>query len=110
MRFGVDANKGEFGDADSASAAPFAVLESLEPRILLSADGLLSISPDPLDSLLDTTPLIVQHAEILQAEEQSEQQDQSELSEDNIYEPVLTLSLDQTEDQDQTVDNAEVNM
>ena len=45
-----------------------ASIERLEPRILLSGDGLLSVMPDPLqDSLLDNTRQVVEYVEVLEA-------------------------------------------
>jgi len=57
--------------ADSTPIKP-PVLERLEPRILLSGDGLLNIAPpDPLhDMLLDGTAQVVQYAELLETNEQ----------------------------------------
>ncbi|MBN2316291.1 MAG: LEPR-XLL domain-containing protein [Sedimentisphaerales bacterium] len=47
------------------------LLERLEPRILLSGDGLLSaVVPDPF---LDTMPQLAQHAKLLETIEQVEQ-------------------------------------
>ena len=60
-------------NVDSTSSKPFALLEQLEPRILLSGDGLLNIAPEPLDSLLDTMPQVVQYAELLETNEQAEE-------------------------------------
>jgi len=51
-------------DINSKGTNPI-VLEKLEPRILLSGDGLLNIAPDPLDSLLDNTSQVIQYAELL---------------------------------------------
>jgi len=98
-------------NADSVSSKPIALLEQLEPRLLLSGDGLLNISPDPLDSLLETMPQVVQHAELLETDEQAEEAEERaacELSSAHIYEPLLTLSVDQAEDVGPVVDNAEV--
>lgn len=98
-------------NVDSTSITPFALLEQLEPRILLSGDGLLSITPDPLDSLLDTSPQIVQYAELLETNEQAEEAEKqvhSELSNANIYEPLLTLSVDEAEDVGPVSGDAEI--
>jgi hypothetical protein len=46
--------------------------EALEPRILLSGYSLLNLAPDPLDSLIDTTPQVVQYAELLETNGQVE--------------------------------------
>ena len=82
---------------------PTAFLEKLEPRILLSGDGLLSsAAPEPL---IDVTSPVVLHAESLAASEPIEQQplkdeqiDQdirpSEMVETHLLEPILTLSFE----------------
>jgi Ca2+-binding RTX toxin-like protein len=76
------------------------LFEALEPRILLSGDSLLNIAPDPLqDALLDTTPQIVQYAELLETSEQVEQEISQELDPSNtlnadIFTPILTLFVD----------------
>jgi hypothetical protein len=51
---------------NSVSVKPLVLFEQLEPRILLSGDSLLNLAPDPLDSLIDTTPQVVQYAELLE--------------------------------------------
>ncbi|MFC1635848.1 DUF4347 domain-containing protein, partial [Planctomycetota bacterium] len=74
-------------------------LEKLEPRILLSGDGLLSsAAPDPL---IDMTSPVVLHAELLEISEPIEQQsliDQdvspSDMVETDFGEPILTLSIE----------------
>ncbi|MBL7189512.1 MAG: LEPR-XLL domain-containing protein [Phycisphaerae bacterium] len=80
------------------------ILERLEPRILLSGDGLLNIAPlDPLqDALLNATPQVVRHAELMEAEEQlpnTEQEihrplDSSDQLEPDLLQPILTFSAD----------------
>ena len=60
MVFGAKTNKKVFWAGGSDAPKPFTLLEQLEPRILLSADGLHTLSPDPLDSLVDTMPQMVQ--------------------------------------------------
>ena len=80
-----------------------AFLEKLEPRILLSGDGLPSA--DALDALLDTTPQVVQHAELLEASEPVEQPSAVQLEIDrevspscpggtDLLQPILTLSVE----------------
>ena len=77
------------------------VLERLEPRILLSGDGLLYDSaPDPL---LHSAQLVVQYAELLDANEQATRQpspkqgihqrvDSSDQLETDLWQPILPLS------------------
>jgi hypothetical protein len=89
-------------EVDSTSSKPFTLLEQLEPRILLSGDGLLNIAPDPLDSLLDNMPQIVQYAEVLDTSEQAEEQAPSDTHNSDIYPPIFTLSAD-----DESVETAE---
>jgi hypothetical protein len=79
-------------DVDSTSSKPFTLLEQLEPRILLSGDGLLAVAPDPLDSLYETMPQIVQSAELLERIEQAEERDPSDPSAKDIYPPIFTFS------------------
>ncbi len=81
---------------DSNPAKPI-TFEILEPRILLSGDSLLIIAPDPLDSLLDTTPQVVQYAELLETNDQvqeeiSQELDPSEALNADIYQPIFTFS------------------
>ncbi len=78
-------------EVDSTSSKPFTLLEQLEPRILLSGDGLLNIAPDPLDSLLDNMPQIVQYAELLETNEQAEQNVPSEIPNTDVYLPLYTF-------------------
>ena len=78
------------------------VFERLEPRIMLSGDGLLSClnTPDPLqDTLLDNKPLVVQYAELLDTDAQAEEQVRQELTSSDtlnsdFYKPIFTLSPD----------------
>jgi len=85
---------------DAAPAKP-PVLERLEPRILLSGDGLLNIAPP---DLLQDTAQVVQHAELLETEEQMlgadhgiyQELDASSTFQTDLYQPVLTFSLDDT--------------
>jgi len=75
--------------ADSVPVKP-PVLEKLEPRILLSGDGLLNIAPpDPFqDALLNTMPQVVQYAELLQTSEAVEEQIGAD-----VYQPLFTLAV-----------------
>ena len=95
-----------FPSTDSEPVRP-PVLERLEPRIMLSGDGLLSIAPpDPFqDALLNTMPQVVQYAELLETCEQVEQQPVTDQKIDqqvgpsypggtDLWQPILTLSVD----------------
>lgn len=70
-------------DANSKSTRPpIPIYERLEPRIMLSGDGLLSClnTSDPLqDTLLDNTPLAVQYAELLDTDALAGEQVSQEL-------------------------------
>jgi len=88
------------------------LLEKLEARILLSADGLLTASPP--DPLQDSTQPMAQHAELLEANEQIEQEpspeqgtrreaDRSHQIETNRLQPVLTLSFEESNVADDSV-------
>ena len=84
-------------------------LKQLEPRILLSADGLLNaIIPDQSQDLLqDSMQQVVQYAELLETHEEVEEQvpaigqlvaqelDPSDTFETNLYEPIVTLFANQ---------------
>ncbi len=95
-------------EVDSKATRPI-VLEKLEPRILLSGDGLLNIATDPLeDPLLDNKPLVVQNADLLDTNTQADEQVSSKLSDADIYEPILTLPLEKAEDDGQIGGNAEL--
>jgi len=91
--------KKTFWNADFGPFRPISH-EILEPRILLSGDGLLSIAPDPLqDAILDTMPQVVQYAELLETNEQVEEEisqelDPSDTLNTDIYQPIFTLSVD----------------
>ena len=79
--------------------------EKLEPRILLSGDGLLGVvQPDsPEDTLLDKTQQVVQCAELWETNEQVEQQ--CPRVEGEIHKPIFTLSVAEDEDfGEQTID------
>jgi hypothetical protein len=79
-------------------------LERLEPRILLSGDGLLNIvPPNPLqDMLINSTPEVVQHVDSLENEgrfptpeqEISPELDVSDELRTGFYQPLITLSVD----------------
>ena len=89
--------------ADSAPVKP-PVLERLEPRILLSGDGLLNVdAPDPLqDTFVDGTTQVVRHAELLETEEQlstagqeiHKELDLSDQPETDLWQPIFTLCAD----------------
>ena len=89
------------------------MFEVLEPRIMLSADGLLnSILPDQdQDTSLESTQEIIQYAELLEKQEHIEEQVISDTSNNDNYRPILTLSIDDNEanvesdDADLSVDN-----
>ena len=77
-------------------------LERLEPRVLLSADGLLI--PGAPDLLEDTTQPMVQHAELLEPSDQNERESAAERQSDQqldltcadgTIQPILTLSVEQ---------------
>ena len=100
--FGRIKDRGTFPQAGSAPVKP-AVLERLEPRILLSGDGLLSIAPpDPFQD----TPQVVEYAELLEAEEQLSttgteihvELDSSDQPEKDLCQPILALSADADRD------------
>ncbi|MBW1945920.1 MAG: LEPR-XLL domain-containing protein, partial [Deltaproteobacteria bacterium] len=87
------------------------VLERLEPRILLSGDGLLSIAPpDPFQD----TPQVVQYAELLETEEQVEEEigaelDPSDTLNADVCQPILTLFVDDnTNDENETADDLSI--
>ena len=84
--------------ASSVDSSPFrrAFLEKLEPRILLSGDGLLSAAmPDPLQD----TPQVVQYAELLETDEQlptagqeiHQESDACDTPEADIPQPIFTF-------------------
>ena len=78
---------------DSKPVVP-PVLEKLEPRILLSGDGLLHVAaPDPFqDTHCDDTQQVVQYAELMETNERIEEQLSS--AERKIYESLFTLPAD----------------
>ena len=85
---------------------PLIQLEQLEPRIMLSADGLLNaIVPDQdLDMSLDGTQQVVQYAELLETQEQIEEQVISDTSNNDNCRPILTLSIDDDKVNDESGD------
>ena len=98
--------------------SPPTFLEKLEPRILLSGDGLLSsVAPDPL---IDMASPIVLHVESLGISEPTEQQlpinwqidldDRcSDRVETDLLEPILTLSIeDNKEAEDDEPDDVSI--
>jgi len=89
------------------------LFEVLEPRIMLSADGLLNvITPDQdQDALPDGMQDVIQYAELLETQEQFEEQVTSDTSNNDNCRPILTLSVDddkanvESGDADLSVDN-----
>jgi hypothetical protein len=85
-------------------------LEQLEPRILLSADGLLNITPDPhQDTLLNNTQQEIRYAELLYTNEQAEEQISLEAAQPvnldiEAYEPIFTLLVDDDNANDGSAD------
>jgi len=79
---------------------PLIQLEQLEPRIMLSGDGLLNIAPNPQqDTILDNTSLTDQYAELLDTHEQVEEQislelTQPETTNTDVCQPIFTLYID----------------
>ena len=74
---------------------PLIQLEQLEPRILLSGDGLLNIAPNPdPNTILDNPSKVVQEAELLNINEQVEEQVISDTSNNDNCQPILTLFPD----------------
>ena len=85
------------------------VLEVLEPRIMLSGDGLFNaIIPDQgQDTLPDSRQEVVQYAELLDTHEEAEEQilvieqlngqelEPSDILETNLYESIVTLFSNQ---------------
>jgi len=105
------------GRVRSESSMP-TLLEILEPRILLSADGLLNvIIPDQnQNTSQDNMREVVQYADLLDTNEQVEEQISHELTPSDtlntdIYQPIFTLFVDDDKtngesiDADLTVDN-----
>jgi len=87
------------------------LFEVLEPRIMLSGDGLLNaIMPDEgKDTLLDGMEEIVQCVELLDTNEQVEEQISqepvpSDTSNTYDYQPVLTLLVDENNAYDESAD------
>lgn len=90
---------------------PLIQLEQLEPRILLSADGLLnSIVPEQdQDMSLDGMQDVIQYVELLETQEQVEEQINQELTssdstDTNICQPIFTLLVDDDNTYDELVD------
>ena len=102
---------------NSSIVNPLIQLEQLEPRILLSADSLLNITPDPLqDTLLNNTQQEIQYSELLDTNEQVEEQISLEAAQPvdpdiEAYEPIFTLlveddnTIDESTDTDLSLDN-----
>jgi hypothetical protein len=80
--------------------------EQLEPRILLSGDGLFNIAPEPQeDTIVDNTTLVVQYVELLDRNEQVEEHINpglvlSDIPNTDVYRPIITLLVDD----DSTID------
>ncbi|MDT8303290.1 MAG: FG-GAP-like repeat-containing protein, partial [Sedimentisphaerales bacterium] len=94
---------------DSTSVKPLIQLEQLEPRILLSANSSLNITPDPLqDTLLNNTQQEIQYAELLDTNEQAEEQISLEARpvdpDIEAYEPIFTLLVDDENANDESAD------
>ena len=89
---------------------PLIHLEQLEPRILLSGDGLLNITPNLYqDTVLDNPSKVVQEAELLDTNEQVEEQISLELvsydtPHTDTYQPILTLFVDDDNANDGSAD------
>ena len=104
--------------ADSIPLRPV-LLERLEPRILLSGDGLL-VNAAASDSRVDNMPQVIQYAELLGTSEQVEQQSptEQEIDQDarlacldgtNLLQPILTLSMEEnTVPEDQEVRDVDI--
>ncbi|MCP4260082.1 MAG: choice-of-anchor D domain-containing protein, partial [Planctomycetes bacterium] len=107
------------GNQDYASAKPLPHFEQLEPRILLSADGLLNVlGPcQSQNTFMDNSPEVVQCSELSQTHEQLEEVSQSDQSNTNDYQPILTLCVDDNANEKSTdedlsisyIDSAQVN-
>ena len=86
------------------------ILEVLEPRILLSANSLLIIAPDPLqDTILDNTHQVAQYAELLDTNEQIEEQisqepTPSDTPNTDVCRPIFSLFVDDDNTNDELVD------
>ncbi|MCP4261956.1 MAG: S8 family serine peptidase [Planctomycetes bacterium] len=95
-----------FRNIDSTSVKPLSNFEQLEPRILLSADGLLDfIGPDHVQNILmDSLQEVVQCTELPQTHERLEQPAQSEPSNADDYQPILTLCVNDNENKSADVD------
>ena len=96
---------------------PLIHLEQLEPRILLSDDSLLNITPNPdQNAILDKLSKVVQEVELLHINEQVEEQNSLEPAPSDspnidIHQPIFTLTKDNTTDEqsvdaDLSVDNS----
>jgi len=89
---------------------PLIQLEQLEPRIMLSGDGLLNIAPNPhQDTSLDKTSLTDQYAELLDTHEQVEEQISLELTQPDtpdtdVCQPIFTLYVDDNNTNEQSSD------
>jgi len=85
------------------------LLEQLEPRILLSGEGLLNIGPNPhQETILNNTHQVAQYAELLETNNEEvveqlpvieqlvdQEPEPSDTFENNLYEPIVTLFINQ---------------
>jgi len=107
------------GNIDSTSGKPLPHFEQLEPRILLSGDGLLNVMGPVLDqnTLMESVPEVVQYSELSQTHEQVEEPAQCEPSNADDYQPILTLFVDDNANEESAqadlgvsnIDSAQVN-
>jgi len=88
---------------------PLIQIEQLEPRIMLSGDGLLNIAPDlNEDTILDNTSQVIQYVE--DTHEPVEAELSLELAQPyttniDVYEPIITLLVDDDSTNDELVDS-----
>ncbi|MHC4728196.1 MAG: LEPR-XLL domain-containing protein, partial [Planctomycetota bacterium] len=102
------------GHKDSASIKPLPHFEQLEPRILLSTDSLLNVMGPAhcQDTLMESVQEVVHCSELSQTHEQLEELAQSDQSNADDYQPILTLCVDdnaneESADEDLSVDNVD---
>jgi hypothetical protein len=84
------------GDRNCTQYKSLPHFEQLEPRIMLSADSLLNVTePDPgQNTLMESVQEVVQCEELSQTHEQPEESVQSNPSDADDYQPILTLCID----------------
>ena len=87
------------------------LLEVLEPRILLSVDGLLNVTifDQGQDTSQDSAREVVQYAELLDTNEQVEEHISPELAPSDtpnidVYHPIFTLFVDDDNTNDESID------